>query len=464
MPSTRFFATVLAAASIAFAFAQPADAAGRYFAPAQESASAAIAADPRGGLHTAFTGYDKPTGDSIYYRYCAGDCTTEGNWKGVELTVTRPINVQIATTPAGRPRLMITSFGDGTNGAARLYTYAACDADCLEAKNWTLTPIGNSGERTFTGLFDFKIPEHSFAVDDRGRPYFIFVDANYIAEPDHYGTFLMSCEADCTSAANWTEANIAVRIPEQYTTELWDQPVLAVAPGGKLRVLGRVYAIDEKGNQLEEGLYYYQCDQGCGDRKNWQRARVIDAGYGSYPNPTWDIEVLPDGRPRAAFFAGADMKQSDLDHELIYMWCDSGCDNEANWWGHAITATGDGEAPDLTMTPDGHPRLAFLGQYGDLGYLRCDTDCESDHGKWDLELQEATQDAQAERPTALPFTCDGALWNGMMPRLAVAGGKAWFAYDLVVNGRCLYKENESDPVTYAEFHELWRGARLSWEE
>ena len=48
--------------------------------------------------------------------------------------------------------------------------------------------------------------------------------------------------------------------------------------------------------------------------------------------------------------------------------------------------------------------------------------------------------------------------------LAIAGDAPWFAYDLVVNGRCLYKENDSDPVTYAEFHELWRGARLSWRD
>ena len=455
---------MLAATLAVFALVQPADAAGRYFAPAQESASANIAADASGGLHAAFTGYDKPTGDAVYYRYCASACAAEGNWQSVALTVPRPINVQIGATPDGHPRLLVTSFGTGIAGASRMYTYAACDADCLRPESWALVPVGNSAERTFSGLFEFKIPEHSFVVDAEGRPHFLYVDANYIAEPDHYGTFHLTCEADCTDPENWTETNLAVRIPARYTTELWDQPALATAPGGKLRVLSEVYAIDKDGNQLKEGLYYYQCDSGCDQPGNWQRAFVLDRGYGSYPNPTWDIAVLPDGRPRLAVFAGSDMAQKDLDHELIYLWCDKDCASETSWNGNAVTATGDGEAPDLALTADGHPRLAFLGQYGDLGYLSCDEACESPQGRWDLKLQDATQQAAADRPTAMPFTCDGEVWNGMLPRIAVTADTAWFAYDLVVNGRCLYKENDSDPVTYAEFHELWRGARLSWRD
>jgi hypothetical protein len=155
------------------------------------------------------------------------------------------------------------------------------------------------------------------------------------------------------------------------------------------------------------------------------------------------------------------MTQSSLDHTLIYMWCDSGCDRDANWYGHGLTAKEDGEAPDLALTSTGHPRIAFLGEYADLGYLACDIDCESDTGKWDLKLQEATGDAASDRPTALPFTCDDELWNGSLPRLALANDSSWFAYDLVVQARCLYQEIGDPLITY-EFHELWRGSRLSW--
>ncbi|MBN9303667.1 MULTISPECIES: hypothetical protein [unclassified Devosia] len=272
--------------------ALPALAGARYLAPAQESASANIAADSRGGLHAAFTGYDKPTGDVVYYRYCAAACEAESNWREASLEVSRPIGVQIGVTPDGKPRLLITGFGSGAAGAGRMYYYAECNDSCTDRTQWSLVPVANSAEGTFTGLFEFRIPEHSFAIDSEGNPHFAYVDANYIAEPDHYGTFHLTCRAACTDAENWTETNLAMK-PSQYVTELWDQVALAVAPGGKLRLLAKVYALDKDGTPLEEGLYYYQCDAGCDSLDRWQRTRVIDTGYGSYPNPTWDSTSCP---------------------------------------------------------------------------------------------------------------------------------------------------------------------------
>ena len=48
-----------------------------------------------------------------------------------------------------------------------------------------------------------------------------------------------------------------------------------------------------------------------------------------------------------------------------------------------------------------------------------------------------------------------------MPRIAISSGASWFAYDLTVEARCLYQEFGDPLITY-EFHELWRGSRLSW--
>ncbi|MGV3490800.1 MAG: hypothetical protein ACO1OG_05690 [Devosia sp.] len=440
----------------------PAYAAGRYFAPAQESASAAIATDASGALHTAYTGYDGDTADLITYATCAKTCDAAANWQSVTLPVTDPKLVQIAATPDGRPRLMISS-STYVSGASTLFSYAECNAACTDPASWTIVPIANKADGTFGSLFTYRVPEHSFAVDGEGRPFFVYVDANYGAEPDHYGTFLTSCAEICTDPENWTETNVAVRLPERYTTEYWDQVALAVTRDGRPRLLGKVYALDDDGNQIEdrEGLYYYECDAACDTRDNWRRTRIIDTGSGSYPNPGWDLEVLPDGRPRAAFFAGSSMSQPSLDNSLLYLWCDSACDDGANWYGHGLTAKGDGEAPDLALTAAGKPRLAFLGESGDLGYLSCDIDCESDTGRWSLALQDSTADAAADRPTALPYTCDAELWHGMLPRLALASDTPWFAYDLVVEARCLYKEFGEPEITY-QFHELWRGTRLSW--
>ena len=458
MPLTRLFAALL----VALTLVSPATAAGRYFAPDQESASGVIAADASGALHAAYSGYDGVASNFVTYRYCASTCDSESSWQSLSLPFTEPELVQIAITPDGRPRLLIAS-STFVSGASVLFSYAECNAACTDAKNWAIVPVANKAEGIMGGFFQYRINEHSFAVDAQGRPWLVYTDANYGAEPDHYGTFVTTCEADCTDPENWTETNVAVRLPEKYTTEYWDQVALAVTPDGRPRLLGKVDPLDEDGNTIENaaGLYYYECDTGCDARTNWRRTRVIDTGFGSYPNPGWDLEVLPDGRPRAVLFAGSDMAQESLDHTLIYMWCDAGCDSEANWYGHGLTATNDGEAPDLALTASSHPRIAFLGEYGDLGYLACDTDCESDTGKWDLKLQDATADAAADRPTALPFTCDGELWNGFLPRIAISGDAPWFAYDLVVEARCLYQE-VGDPLITYEFHELWRGSRLSW--
>jgi hypothetical protein len=77
-------------------------------------------------------------------------------------------------------------------------------------------------------------------------------------------------------------------------------------------------------------------------------------------------------------------------------------------------------------------------------------------------MVEGQGELSTERPTALPFTCDGELWNGVSPQIALtAEGRPVVAYDVSVQGRCLYHEDgtpETD-VTY-EFHEIWRGARV----
>src|SRR3569623_1323442 len=193
MHPTRLFATALAATLMLFA--SPGFAGARYFAPAQESASANLAADSNGGLHAAFTGYDKPTANVVYYRYCASTCEAESNWQQVSLDVTQPINVQIGLTPEGQPRLLITGFGPNSAGAGRMYTYGECNARCTAAAHWTHNPKDNNTNNTFSGLFEYKIPEHSFVVDDQGQPHFVYVDASYIRAPDRYGSYHLPCGA-----------------------------------------------------------------------------------------------------------------------------------------------------------------------------------------------------------------------------------------------------------------------------
>lgn len=434
----------------------------RYFAPDQESASAAIAADATGTLHAAHTGYDAPNKGRVYYRACAADCLTAKAWRGLELPFEDPISVQVAVTPEGAPRLLVQNYTTG-NGAGRGYDYAFCDADCFERDNWTITRVASAAERTFSGLFQYRIPERNFVVDASGQPHFIFVDANYFVEPDHYGAFYMTCLEDCGRAGNWIETNLAGQIAERYLTEQFDQPVLATTPDGRLRLLATIHPFDESGNPLEYGLYYLACDSNCIDKSNWSRTRIIDPGSGSYPNPGWDIEVLDDGRPRVAFFAGDGMEQVDLDNQLIYMWCEVNCTAEDTWNGNIVGWEKEsGESPDLELDSRGRPRLAVLGRHGDLAIVSCDSTCETSEGRWNAAYVEEAAVAAADRPAALPFHCDGEIWNGFMPRLALRGDTPWVAYDLVAEARCLYHViDDPDPRPTAVFHELWRGSRLA---
>src|SRR6187551_2598908 len=126
---------IVVAALFAALSAVPVTAGGRYFAPDQESASAALAADSSGGLHAAHTGYDGETGDFIYYRHCAAACETAANWHAVSLPFKDPELIQIATTPDGRPRLLIQS-SMFVAGASLLFSYGECNADCTTAANW----------------------------------------------------------------------------------------------------------------------------------------------------------------------------------------------------------------------------------------------------------------------------------------------------------------------------------------
>ena len=99
---TRLFATLLVALSLI----SPAAAAGRFFAPDQESASGVIAADASGALHAAYSGYDGVASNFVTYRYCASHCEAEAGWQSVSLPIHEPELIQIAVTPDGRPRIL----------------------------------------------------------------------------------------------------------------------------------------------------------------------------------------------------------------------------------------------------------------------------------------------------------------------------------------------------------------------
>jgi hypothetical protein len=432
-----------------------------YLAPALRTNSATLAHNATTGLHSAYVGFGDENKGAMYYARCIkADCVADDAWQTVELRLPSAVRVQIALTAAGQPRLLGTGWSsDAANGLD--YWYAACDADCMTMGNWTLTKVISTSDGVMSNLGITRLPNHSFALDENDRPRFIVTDANYFIEPDHYGAFYMACERNCAEAGNWTETNLANHV--DYSTESFSYPALALAPGGKVRMVANVYALDEAGKDLDDGLYYYECDRACTTRANWTRTLVLDVGGGSYPNPTWDLETLSNGNPRVMLFAGDGMKDQGLSHQLIYAWCDSQCTkgDGDNWFGNPI-GVGEriGESPDLELAADGHPLVAFVSDGSEAGIAYCTKNCEVPaKGEWTADFAERSTVAAEDRPTALPFTCDGELWNGEAPSLTLIDDQPQLAYNMTVQARCLYKVIGEPEITY-QFHEIWRGGRF----
>lgn len=388
----------------------PLSAGAHFFAPAGESSSAAVAYHSGTGLHAAYAGYGGADGNSMFYAQCVkADCNAADAWQSVQLPLRQAVKVQLALTPSGQPRLFGAGWSpDDANGTN--YVYAECDRDCLNARNWRIGTVMSTSDGLMSNISRTRLSERNFALDEKGNPRFVVADSNYRIEPDHYGAFYMACDSDCTNAASWSETNLANAFG--YNTESFHHPVLALAPGGKARMIANVYAFDEAGTDLEDGLYYYECDRACTTRSNWARTLVIEAGYGSYPDPSWDLKALPDGRPRLGFFAGNDMKDAGLSHQLIYAWCDADCTSEADTWSGYKVGVGDGngESPSLALDAEGIPHMAFVTSGHELGYAYCVKDCQSSNtAEWNADFAERSDTAASDRPTALPFTCDGEL-------------------------------------------------------
>jgi hypothetical protein len=427
----------------------------------QESSSIAIIRDELGESHIAFTGYDGKTKDQIVYGVCdSGDCgTSAGNWEKATIPFPGAMKVQLAVTSDGKPRLYVVSRSAANqSNHNRSYSYGECDSDCTDVANWKFAEIANSGDNLLSEVLALRVPDRTFALDGKDRPRFIYTDANYSIEPDHYGAFVMACDADCTTRGKWTETDLALHLG--YRHEQFTKPVLALAENGAIGVLANVYAFDKDGNKMKDGLYFYGCATDCTQQANWSRAYVNEIGGGSYPSPTWDLAFTKDGRPRIAQFAGDGTERKDLSHELIYLWCDADCNKEANWNGSTVQpGKGIGESADLALDDKGRPRIAMLTNHGEMALATCDEDCETSAPKWKYALAEPITVPQKERPQALPFHCDGEVWEALMPSLSLNEDSATIGYDMIVSARCLYKDFQ-EPVPSYTFHEIFRGTRV----
>jgi hypothetical protein len=433
---------------------------GAFFVQADtKTGSAAIAVDNQGGKHLAYRYYlPDDQHPSAVYLYCPGqsaNCAEPANWTG--LYMADYVNeVQLDLTPGGQPRLLIRLTSTHYANANDLY-YAACDQNCTDANNWSLTYLTSTSGMAAHETEDITTPQRSFALDPQGRPRFVYLDKNTAnAEPDHLGTFYAFCDRQCTDRANWYEAKISWGENPFY--EHFYYPSLAFTDLGQPRVVGDgLYLVD--GQEL--GIYYLACDTNCGDSNSWQRVRLFERGSGA--NVSWDLE-MNGYQPRLAFYEGAQLGGGgDI---LYYAWCNDDCFNAAGWQRHDLgLGAMNGKHPDLELDGEGRPRLAYAVENGGgIGYAWCNDNCESTEGQWQQQIVDTATKLEEEYPMARPSQCDAGLWDSMTPVLALDwAGNPHLAYDAAYNTRCWYDDNpDDDQPAVLNFWQLWHSVRVTY--
>ncbi len=439
----------------------PAATGGIFLDRAVKTASASTAIDANDGYHAAYIHY-VPSNENppAVYGFCSGTaCNNKANWREVRL-LDKTREVQLALTPAGQPRLLIVTESAVYNGG-KDYHYAACDANCTDRNSWSVTRVYSSWGTTTSDVLNDKNPQRSFALDPQGRPRFIYQDRNYLyAEPDHYGAFYAYCDSGCTNAANWNQTEVGRNI--QYDAEIFDLPSLTFTSTGQPRIISRVFALNPDGTSAPEGLYYYECNAGCGATDNWKRVFLIPTGGGSYPHPSWDIELDANDRIRAVIFTGDGLEPDAVEQRVLFLWCDANCLNSASWqFNNLGMAKQSGESPDLELTAQGLPRIAYIDNHGELGYSWCNTGCYGETPQWQHKVVEMEAALKQEFPQAIPFNCDTSVWQGLAPVLDLdRAGNPRIAYDFAVEGHCLYDNPNDNYDPYWRFMPVWRAARL----
>lgn len=135
------------------------------------------------------------------YLFCDANCTTLANWQTTTIMTimldTRFDSVyhseSLIFTSSGQPRVAYVVYD-------QLY-YLACDTNCGTAANWHSVALGAQDG----GYFE-ENDALDVAVDRQNRVRMV--------RREESGLKYMTCNADCTTAANWQTAAVAGLLPE----------------------------------------------------------------------------------------------------------------------------------------------------------------------------------------------------------------------------------------------------------
>ena len=396
-----------------------------------DSASAAV--DATGGFHLAYAAYGAMVdGNEAYYAYCASNCGSEASWLKASL-IDRVEEVQLALTSTGHPRLLLR--GPSPDWNTEFYKYAACDSNCTNPASWTYADVTTTA---FSPVFDNSYSgHHYFALDNLDRPRFLYQDS-------YTDAFYVFCDTDCTNALSWWKYPINVVIFSDANT----RPTLTFTSAGQPRIT----AILMGDPAPPDYLTYITCDSDCGNPASWTYTALIERGSGHI---SFVLRLTSNDQPRLVF------NQGTIDpgpgNYLFYLWCNTGCTNGVNWAGSSVGAQGLAEDPDLALDAFNRPRIAFrnISSPDGLGYVWCDSNCESNSSTWLGGLVEPSSNLDLEWDILPPLNCSESYWwGGYRPSLVL---------DTAGNPRIGYVgQHMHGGGDYCWIEEDWRSVRFAF--
>ena len=368
---------------------------------------ASIAVDAAGGVHMGFSAYTAVGGAwPAYYAYCASNCANSASW-----TTTSVGNLgvwggytRLALDTAGHPRLLW--YSQTLVSTPGVFQYAECDTACTNAANWAKVTLATAS----------NYPSYSryFALDQQGRPRYLYTDTN----TDHTGAYYDYCDANCTSAAQWHE----VQINSAFL--LFDFSLAFDTTGG-------AHLAYRDATNYPDRLGYAEC-AACDNAAGWQSTLLVNIGSGA----AFSFRLDAQNRPRLAFYTGYLGSDNPNNNVLAYAWCNAACTLESNWDNYALgLPTHYGSKVDLALDQQGHPHMAYYVDNAStswvLGYAVCTANCEDHTAAWQTQFVETSDDLDASDPIPLKSGCSVSSWLevGHTPSLTLdAGGNPRIGY------------------------------------
>jgi len=333
-------------------------AAGVFLPTLSNVAHPSIAVDDAGSIHMAFEPVSPAAGGRlpVQYAYCAADCLRRESWQIIAVGEAGlpGAEARLVLTATGKPRLLWFAQRDWrTDGQ---YLFASCDRDCTRAANWHSVAVATASIGEGEGDY--------FALDADGNPHFLYTGT----QTDHTGAFHRYCLASCLSAENWREQQISdnyllgsfslafdaqnrlrlalsaenngqsglfyITCDAQCTSVANWQATVLIRLGSELDLSLRLDAAGHpklavytgnSGVQGEEArLYYFQCNNECHLFANWTQSNVgLAEGEGG------NLGLLLDGQSRPHMVVA---DSAFLPKQLSHVYCSSRCDTSRPVW------------------------------------------------------------------------------------------------------------------------------------